>query len=69
MKIEPFGKNIEPSCKYCEFVQSKGDELMCRLKPNKIIEEPCRKYRYDPLKRIPEKPKALPEYNPDDFIL
>jgi len=29
----------------------------------------CKKYKYDPLKRIPKRPKKLPSYNENDFKL
>ena len=29
----------------------------------------CRRFRYDPLKRIPKRPAALPEYRQEDFSI
>lgn len=67
LKIVPFGKNIPPSCKYCEFGSADDKGIFCEKK-NKIVEDKkCMKYRYDPLKRIPEIPPELPQYNAEDF--
>lgn len=59
-----FGHNIEPNCIYCSF-NSGTDEVKCSLRKNEL----CKKYEYDPLKRVPLKKQNLKEYNSNDFSL
>lgn len=66
-----FGKNIDPACEYCERGKITEDRKMV-LCIHKGIVAPfysCRKYIYDPTKRIPKRAKKLPEYNENDFKL
>ena len=54
-----FEKNIEPRCGYCQRGSSIEDGKMLCVK--KGIVSPagaCRRFRYDPLKRVPPKPLA-----------
>lgn len=67
MKIIPFGKNIPPSCKYCEFGFVDEEGIFCEKKHRNVEDKKCWNYRYAPLKRIPEIPPELPEYTADDF--
>ena len=67
-----FRKKMERSCKYCRFGTQMNEEMMLCAK--KGIVQPCddcRKFRYDPFKRVPPKPKALDfsKYEEDDFSL
>ena len=59
-KQQYFGNNIEPKCEYCMFgaLDKTGLNILC----TKVGVVPrdyatCRKYVYDPLKRVPEKQK------------
>jgi hypothetical protein len=61
-KKKLFGNNIKPACKYCEFskiIPDKEDKLNCvkfgEVKPY----DSCKKFEYQPLKRIPKKEIAL----------
>lgn len=67
LKIVPFGKNIPPSCKYCEFGESRTDGIFCEKKNQIVEDKKCMRYRYDPLKRIPDIPPELPDYSEEDF--
>ena len=63
---------MERSCQYCRFGTQMNEEMMLCAK--KGIVQPCddcRKFRYDPFKRVPPKPKALDfsKYEEDDFSL
>lgn len=67
-----FRKQMERSCQYCRYSTKLDEEtLLCAKKG---VVEPCgdcRKFRYDPFKRVPPKPKALDfsKYEEDDFSL
>ena len=55
-----FRKNIEPRCAYC----AKGNqinerEVACLKKGIVAVENHCRAFRYDPLKRTPPRPAEL----------
>lgn len=66
-----FGKNIEPACEYCQYGQYSQDKQMI-LCIQKGVVAPfyhCRKFIYDPTKRIPKKVRKLPEFDPADFEL
>ena len=67
-----FRKKIERSCLYCRYGTPMNEDMMLCAK--KGIVQPCdncRKFRYDPFKRVPPKPKALDfsKYEEDDFSL
>ena len=68
-----FDKNIEPRCEYCSegFVSADGKSVLCRKKG--VVDKGfhCRKFSYDPLKRVPEAPRALvkKEHDPGEFEL
>ena len=67
-----FRKKIERSCSYCRFAAQLNDsQVLCAKNGIADIAKPCRKFRYDPCKRIPLKAKALDlsQYNQDDFKL
>ena len=67
-----FRKKIERDCRYCLY-SAKLDEgtILCSKKGMRNIDEPCRKFKYDPCKRIPVKAKALDfsKYKSEDFSL
>lgn len=58
-----FGNGIVPSCSYCEFGdRSKdGDKVVCEK--NGLVEpdSSCKKWVYDPIKRIPKKQRDVPQ--------
>lgn len=67
-----FRKKIEKMCAYCVHSGKMSDEKCLCIK--KGVVEPdyhCRKFKYDPLKRIPvrQKPKDFSEYDETDFSL
>lgn len=67
-----FRKKIEKSCSYCQYGTMLEDDLvLCTKKGVVSVSGKCRKFRYDPIKRIPVKPKALnfQKYDSDDFSL
>lgn len=67
-----FRKKIEKSCTYCRFgtVLEEGF-VLCTKRGVVSADRKCRKFCYDPTKRIPSKPKALDfkKYDDEDFSL
>lgn len=67
-----FRKKIEPSCSYClRGTKMDEDTVLCAKKGVRPIWGKCRKFRYDPCKRIPPKAAApdFSKYNQEDFSL
>ena len=67
-----FRKKIERSCAYCVHSASIGDDqILCSKKGLRTMDSQCRKFQYDPCKRIPPKAKAMDfsKYDQDDFSL
>ena len=67
-----FRKKIERSCAYCTFGAKLEDgQVLCSKKGMRTIEDRCRKFQYDPCKRIPAKAKALDfsRYEEADYSL
>lgn len=67
-----FRKKIERSCAYCTFgAQLENGQVLCSKKGMRTIEDRCRKFQYDPCKRIPAKAKALDfsRYEEADYSL
>ena len=62
----------EPRCAYCIRGKLSADKesVLCPKKGVMDKDFSCRKFRYDPLKRVPEAAKPrLPEFSPEDFEL
>ena len=68
-----FRRKIPRSCTYCKFAAKLGNEQILCSKKGIVLPCPsaCRKFRYDPCKRIPPKAKAMDfsQYSQDDFKL
>ena len=68
-----FSKNIEPRCEYCRRAQpfENCDEVGCLKHGVMSSGEKCRRFVYDPLKRVPEPPRSFVsrEYDAEDFKL
>ena len=67
-----FRKKIERSCSYCLYsTQMELEMVLCSKKGLKCAGDKCRKFKYDPTKRIPAKEKALDfsKYDEQDFSL
>ena len=67
-----FRKKIERSCTYCRYATKLNDsQVLCAKKGVVDAESACRRFRYDPCKRIPPKPKAIDfgQYDQEDFKL
>lgn len=67
-----FRKKIQRSCAYCLYGAHVEDQvILCAKKGMRTTEDQCRKFRYDPCKRIPHKAKALDfsKYENEDYSL
>ena len=62
----------EARCEYCRTgkLSADGTGVLCPKKGVMARDFCCKKFRYDPLKRVPEAKKPeLPQFTPDDFAL
>lgn len=67
-----FRKKIERSCEYCiHATRLDDDQILCAKKGLRSPEGKCFRFKYDPIKRIPAKAKALDfaKYDNQDFSL
>lgn len=67
-----FRKNIERRCSYCRHCTRLDLDLVLCTKHGIMPEDGnCRKFSYDPCKRIPGKPKVLDlkKYEKEDYSL
>lgn len=52
--------DIVKCCRLCEFAQDTvGDEMICYKRGPVSADNSCRKFRYDPFKRVPPKGASL----------
>ena len=66
-----FDRSIRPACAYCAHARqiSGGAEIFCIKKGVCKPEDSCRRYSYDPLKRVPKACGIGRDYSPEDFKL
>lgn len=67
-----FRKKIPKACTYCLYgTQIDQEQVLCIKKGVVPPDGKCRKFCYDPCKRMPLKAKALnfEKYNEDDYSL
>lgn len=67
-----FRKKIERSCSYCLYgTPLENGRHLCIKKGVRSSEDACRRFRYDPCKRIPPKAKVLDfsKYEKEDYSL
>ena len=67
-----FSKQIEPRCAYCKRgARLDDDRVMCLKKGIVSAGGQCRRFRYDPLKRVPARrdTRALEKLDEKDFSL
>lgn len=64
-----FGKDIRPACSYCMkgTVAVDGVNIFCTRKGIVSSDYSCRRFKYDPLRRIPNIPKDLEKFSAEDF--
>ena len=64
-----YGKNINPSCKYCLYYldsQTQPGTMICE-KGRNTENGSCGAFRYEPTLREPAEQPLLKEFSPDDF--
>ena len=66
----PYGSSIAPSCSYCAFGSPAPDGKMVLCSRRGVVSPyySCRRFRYDPLLRVPHR-QELPLMDPTDFTL
>ena len=66
-----FRSKIEPSCSYCRHGRpGQDDEVLCIHHGVMQPWDKCRRFDYDPLRRVPEsEPAALTDVDPASFEL
>ncbi|MBQ4333572.1 MAG: hypothetical protein IJC33_07335 [Clostridia bacterium] len=71
MRRKLYGNNIQPCCEYCAQARRAADGrvMLCSRRGIVPMYHKCRKFRYDPLKRIPFRQPALHKHQPEEFIL
>lgn len=62
---------VEPACEVCAHGHLSCDKqlILCPRAGVVAPEHCCKKFRYDPLKRIPHRPPVLPSFSYEDFSL
>lgn len=67
-----FRKKMQRACEYCACSTKVNDEqVLCVKKGIMPMDGKCMKFKYDPCKRVPVKPKSLDfsKYDEEDFSL
>ncbi len=65
-----YGKNINPSCKYClYYVDNPNDlgKMICEKGKNTENCTSCGAFRYEPTLREPKEQPLLKQFSPEDF--
>ena len=67
-----FRKKIQKSCSYCVHGTAiEDDRILCAKRGIVACDGKCRKFEYDPCKRVPSKPKAIDfaKFDDQDYSL
>lgn len=67
-----FRKKLPRSCRYCKCgTQITDEQVLCNKRGAVATDNACRRFSYDPCKRIPAKAKAIDfsKYNEEEFKL
>lgn len=67
-----FRKDIEPRCGYCKFgARAEEETVICRKKGIRADTDHCRKFQYDPLRRVPPRAESVDflKFDEKDFSL
>ena len=62
---------IEKICRFCERAADIVDDSTVLCSKKGVVSEngSCRSFRYDPLKRVPQRNDPLPDVDPEDLVL
>ena len=71
MKKSVLSADISPRCIYCEngSTTANGQTVLCAKKGVMQPDSFCKKFRYDPLRRVPETVRLNTNFSPEDFSL
>lgn len=71
MKRKLYGNAITPACEICRNGRrsSDGKVILCLRKGIMDLTDRCRKFEYDPLRRVPYAQPELQTYSEADFRL
>lgn len=67
-----FGKkDISASCSYCTHgrIAPNKESILCKKSGLVDVDYSCKKFKYDPLKRQPTRPRPIVKYDEEDFSL
>ena len=66
-----YGKGIVPACAYCSKGSVTADKknILCLKKGIVSPDYHCRRFKYDPLRRIPKIPPELEKFTAEDFSI
>ena len=66
-----YGANIVPMCAYCAKGEMSTDKknVLCTKKGIVDASYSCRRFKYDPLKRQPQRPRTISKFDEVDFSL
>ena len=62
-----FKKKITPSCEYCAVGILTNNKILCVKYGVTSSKNNCKKFKYDPLKRIPKKQQGIINFSEKDF--
>ncbi len=64
-------KDITPACSLCRYGNSlpDGSGVLCEKSGIRRSDSLCKKFKYDPLKRIPRRAPVMTEFSKEDFEL
>ncbi len=64
-------KKISKSCDYCFYGRKSSafDVILCKWRGPVTADNHCRKFTYDPLKRVPKVQNDMPKFTKEDFEL
>ena len=71
MRQKLYGNHVKPACETCQHAQRSydGKVMLCPRHGAMPLYEQCRKYVYDPLKRVPRRLPKQAEHTAEEFSL
>ena len=64
-------KSIDKICANCAYGKHAPDDenILCEKRGVMLYNSSCRKFKYDPLNRIPVRPVLMDEHSWEEFVL
>lgn len=71
MKQALYGKDISPKCAYCAIGKTSdySKEILCTKMGIMQPDSSCKRFKYDPLKRMPKTVKVKSDFSKEEFAL